>query len=156
MTTETHKHAVLRSDAGGGVLTMIVAAVFFYGAWKLRAGTLDHMGPGYVPIAMCIFLFALGVLLTIQGIVKRGGEGATFPSLRPTLVVVLSPLLFSLLIGRVGLVLTVLLVTAFSRLAQQQKRGLEMVLLPVLLTFFCVIVFVHLLKLTIPLWPDLS
>ena len=65
----------------------------------------------------------------------------------------LSPLLFALLIGRIGLVLTVLIVTAFARLAQPQKRGLEMFLLPVLLTVFCVIVFVYLLKLTIPLWP---
>jgi hypothetical protein len=143
---------VLRSDAVAGVLIMMVAAVFFYGAWKLRAGTLERMGPGYVPIAMCIFLFVLGVVLTIQAFVTRG-EGGSFPSLRPTLVVVLSPMLFALLIGRVGLVFTVLIVTAFARLAQPQKRGLEMFLLPVLLTLFCVIVFIYLLKLTIPLWP---
>ena len=65
----------------------------------------------------------------------------------------LSPLLFALLIGRVGLVLTLLIVTAFAAFAQPQKRGIGMVLLPVLLTFFCVIVFMYLLKLTIPLWP---
>ena len=152
MSAESKTHAVLRSDAVAGVLIMTVAAVFFFGASKLRAGTLERMGPGYVPIAMCIFLFGLGVMLTIQASITRG-EGATFPSLRPALVVVLSPLLFALLIGRVGLVLTVLIVTAFARLAQPQKRGLEMFLLPVLLTAFCVIVFIYLLKLTIPLWP---
>jgi hypothetical protein len=91
-------------------------------------------------------------VLTIQAFVARG-EAAQFPALRPTLVVVLSPLLFALLIGRVGLVLTVLVVTAFARFAEPQKRGLEMVLLPVLMTVFCVIVFIYLLNLTIPLWP---
>jgi putative tricarboxylic transport membrane protein len=152
VSAQWQKRAVLRSDAVAGVLIMIVAAVFFYGASKLRAGTLDRMGPGYVPIAMAIFLFVMGVVLTIQAFVTRG-EGAQFPSLRPTLVVVLSPLLFALLIGRVGLVLTVLIVTAFARFAEPQKRGLEMVLLPVLMTVFCVIVFIYLLNLTIPLWP---
>jgi hypothetical protein len=152
MSAETQKPAVFRSEAIAGVLIMLVATAFFYGAWKLRAGTLARMGPGYVPIAMCIFLFGLGVMLTIQALIKNG-EGATFPSLRPTLVVVLSPLLFALLIGRAGLVLTVLIVTAFAGFAQPRKRGLEMLLLPVLLTIFCVIVFSYLLKLTIPLWP---
>ncbi len=66
----------------------------------------------------------------------------------------LSPLLFALLVGRAGLVLTVLAVTVFARFAQPQKRGLEMVLLPVLMTVFCVIVFIYLLSLTIPLWPS--
>ena len=47
--------------------------------------------------------------------------------------------------------LTVLIVAAFARLAQPQKRGLEMFLLPVLLTAFCVVGFIYLLKLTIPL-----
>jgi hypothetical protein len=109
MQAAPQKLALFRSDAFAGMLIMIVAAIFFFGAWKLRAGTLERMGPGYVPIAMSIFLFLMGSMLTIRGFVKRsGGEGATFPSLRPTLIVVLSPLLFAFLIGRVGLVITVL------------------------------------------------
>jgi hypothetical protein len=154
MQAAPQKLALFRSDAFAGMLIMIVAAIFFFGAWKLRAGTLERMGPGYVPIAMSIFLFLMGSMLTIRGFFKRsGGEGATFPSLRPTLIVVLSPLLFAFLIGRVGLVITVLIVTVFARFAQPQKRGVEMVALPVLLTIFCVLVFVYALKLSIPLWP---
>jgi hypothetical protein len=152
MPVDARKIALFRSDALGGVLVMIVAAIFFYGAWKLRAGTLERMGPGYAPIALSIFLFILGVVLTVQAAVARR-EGPAFPSLRPTLVVVLSPLLFALLIGKAGLVITVLAVTAFARLAQPQKRGLEMFVLPALVTVFCVIVFVYLLSMTIPLWP---
>ena len=72
MSAESRSRALLRSDAVAGVLVTIIAAVFFYGAWKLRAGTLDRMGPGYVPIAMAIFLFAWGVVLTLQAFVAPG------------------------------------------------------------------------------------
>ena len=152
MFAESREHAILRSDAVAGVLVMGIAALFIYGAWKLRMGTLERMGPGYVPIVVAIFLLLLGMLLTIRSL-RKHETGAQFPALRPTLVVVLSPVLFALLISRVGLVVTVLVVASFARLAQPHKRGLEMLLLPVLLTLFCVIVFAVLLKLTIPLWP---
>lgn len=157
MSDASQKLALFRTDAFAGVLVMSVAGIFFYGAWKLRAGTLERMGPGYVPIAMSIFLLLIGALLTINALVRRGaGEGATFPSLRPTLIVVLSPLLFAFLIERAGLVITVFIVTIFARFAQPQKRGIEMIALPVLLTLFSVLVFVYALKLSIPLWPALT
>jgi hypothetical protein len=152
MSEASRGYAVLRSDAAAGVLVMLVAVLFFYGAWKLRTGTLERMGPGYVPLVVASFLFLLGGVLTIRSLRKRSNQ-AQFPALRPTMVVVLSPVLFALLISRVGLVITVLIVSSFARLAQPQKRSLEMFVLPVLLTVFCVIVFSYLLNLTIPLWP---
>ena len=153
MSAGSHGRARLRWDAVASLLVMGIAAVFLYGAWNLRLGTLARMGPGFVPIALGAVLLILGAVIVGQSLGTSNKAPPQFPALRPTLVVVLSPLLFSLLIGRIGLVLTVVAVTLFARLAQPQKFGLEMFLLPLLLTAFCVVVFAYLLSLPLPLWP---
>ena len=142
----------LNWDVLAGALIMGIGAAFLYFGWNLRAGTLGRMGPGYLPLSVSMIMMALGAVIALQGFGKTN-ESVHWPALRPFVVVVMSPILFALLIGRLGLVLTILVVASLGRLAQRQPFGIEAVLMPVLLAVFCVIVFTYLLGLPIPLWP---
>lgn len=141
-----------RWDVLAGLATILIGAAFLYLASSLRPGTLNRMGPGYVPQSVSWLLIGLGTLISIKGLIRQTDD-IHWPLLRPLLVVIACPLLFALLIGKAGLVITVFVVASIARLAQPQPFDVEAIAMPALLTGFCVVLFSYLLKLSIPLWP---
>jgi hypothetical protein len=135
-----------------GLAVMAIGVFFLFFGSGLRPGTLSRMGPGFVPIAVSCIMIGLGAIIAVQSFWKTA-EPVDWPLFRPLLVVLACPVLFALLIGPVGLVGTILIVATVGRLAQPQRFSLETVLVPVLLTIFCVVLFTYLLNLPIPLWP---
>lgn len=150
--TPLERGSGVRWDVVAGLIVIALGAAFLYAGQSLRPGVLNRMGPGYVPQSVSWLMMGLGALIAAQGW-SRAPETVHWPLLRPTLVVLACPLLFAFLIGRAGLVVTVLVVASVARLAQRQKFGLEAIVVPALLAAFCVVLFSYLLKLSIPLWP---
>ena len=143
----------IRWDVVAGLIVIVLGAAFLYIGKSLRPGVLNQMGPGYVPQSISYILIALGVFIAIRGFLTAP-QVVEWPLARPVIVVLACPILFALLIGRAGLVLTVLVVSSVARLAQPQKLGAEAIIMPVLLAIFCVVLFSYLLNLSIPLWPQ--
>lgn len=139
-------------DLLGGVLVAALGIGFLALGWHLRPGTLAEMGPGFAPRALSFGMIAIGAILALKA-VGRKAQPASWPRLRPFVIVVACPVLFGLLIRPLGLVPTILIVASLARLAEPQKFGWDAVLMPVGLAIFCVVVFVEFIELPIKLWP---
>ncbi len=142
----------IKWDAVAGAVLVLIGIATLYAGSNLRVGTIGRMGPGYVPTSVAIALAVLGGILLVAGLM-RPAERVEWPGLRPTIVVLACPAIFALLIGPLGLVLTVIIVASVARLADAPKFDLEALLVPLVLAGFCVLIFSYLLQLPTPLWP---
>ena len=72
---------------------------------------------------------------------------------RPVVFVTLSLVVFGLALERLGLVLSILLLTAIGAAAARSMRPLETAIATLVLIALCWLIFIVGLSLTIPLWP---
>jgi putative tricarboxylic transport membrane protein len=139
-------------DVAGGLIVIAMAAAFFYLGLGLRFGQASSMGPGYLPRLLSFAMLILGVAILARGLIKPA-EPTEWPSWRATFIVVLSPILFGLLVPRIGMAIAVVITAMFARLAQKLPWRWTTLIAPLVLSFFSCVVFVYLLKLPIKLWP---
>lgn len=145
-----------RSDVLSGLLFMGVAA---FGLWVSRnypIGTASSMGTGYVPRLLLWVLLGLGGLILVSGLWKaRLPEADTSGAVawRPVVFVTLSLVVFGLALERLGLVLSILLLTSIGAVAGRSMRPLETAIATLVLIALCWLIFIVGLSLTIPLWP---
>jgi hypothetical protein len=136
-----------------------------FGVWAsadLPRGTLGAMGPGMLPHWVAIGVAACGAVLAATGLV-RGGAGLQAVGLRGPVVVVLAILAFAATIrptalGPVttpglGLMVAGPLTVILAGYASPEARFRELLILALLLTAGCMLLFGDLLNLPIPLFP---
>ncbi|WHQ71404.1 tripartite tricarboxylate transporter TctB family protein [Methylorubrum extorquens] len=146
--------------AGLGLVLLGMSGV--WAAGDLSRGTLGAMGPGMLPHWVAIGVAACGVLLAATGFV-RGGAGLQAFGLRGPIVVVLAILAFAATIrptalGPIttpgfGLIVAGPLAVILAGYASPEARFRELVILALLLTAGCMLLFGDLLNLPIPLFP---
>jgi hypothetical protein len=146
-----------RKDVLSGLLFMGVAA---FGLWVSRnypIGTASSMGTGYMPRLLLWVLLGLGGLILVSGLRKAdrppeaGASGAV--AWRPVVFVTLSLVVFGLALERLGLLLSILLLTGIGAVAGRSMRPLETAIATLVLIALCWLIFIVGLSLTIPLWP---
>ncbi len=114
-------------------------------------GTALRMGPGYFPTALGAVLCLFGLYLVVRGVrTSEMIEGDW--SLRALVVLPLSLILFGVLIDRAGFIPALIVLIIGSAAARQEFRLGEVVLLAIVLTLFCVAVFIWGLGLPYPLF----
>lgn len=141
-----------RLHAGALIVAFGLAGVYF--ARNLYFGTAAAMGPGFLPTICSWLIVVLGIVVTARALFEDV-DVVEPPMPRPVFMVSLSIGLFALLIERAGLGITVF-VTAFVASYAGQARFVETLVLSAIAAVATVIVFVVLLGLPIPLWPDLT
>lgn len=146
------QQVIRNQDIAGGLIILVIAGAFFYLGLDLRYGEASSMGPGYLPRILSIILLVLGSAILVRGLLKAAPP-ADWPSWRATFVVVLCPIIFGILVPLVGLALSVVIVALIARTAQREAWSWSTFVTPVLLSVFCCIIFVNLLKLPLPIWP---
>lgn len=57
---------------GTGVAFIAIAVLFGLNALHYTLGTIDQPGPGFFPLAVSVFLFLLGVSVSIRGSAEAG------------------------------------------------------------------------------------
>lgn len=146
------------TDFAAGLLFLALAALGLLASADLPMGSAVRMGAGYVPRLLSLLLAGFGVVV-LGGAILAGpaGDGedrsiGRIP-LRPLLCVVVVPLLFSLLIDRLGLVATVALATVTASIASPESRRWESAGLAAGLAIFCLALFVWALAIPVPAWP---
>jgi hypothetical protein len=88
-------------DLLAGLLITVIGAYFLLGSLEFRMGTVQRMGPGYIPFALGAVCIALGLIITALSF-GPGGDWPR-PSLRAVICVLGSILVFALLLNRLGL-----------------------------------------------------
>lgn len=138
-----------RWDAVAGSAMILIALLFLVVGSQLPFGSLTRMGPGFLPICAAIGLAVLGAVVAMEGF---KGESAVpeLPKLRPFLVVIACPIVFSLMIEWAGMVPTVLVTAVLARMAEPLKWGWDLVLVPIGLAAVGVFIFIDFLGVAIP------
>jgi hypothetical protein len=145
---------VFRSaDFQAGVAFILLAVLGIWLSRPLQVGTAVRMGPGYLPILVSLVLLGLGCATLALATLKRGSPAGAW-SLRPLISVVAALVVFSLGIDHLGLFLTTALVVVVASLATSDLRWLEALCVAFGLAVFSTVLFINLLGLTIPAWPQ--
>ncbi|MBI4633641.1 MAG: tripartite tricarboxylate transporter TctB family protein [Deltaproteobacteria bacterium] len=141
-------------DLCAGLFFMVfgLSAVLISRTYPL--GTAFRMGAGYFPILIGGILFLIGLVIVIKAFFGAR-ESLSLPKWRPLLFIVISIILFGLMIKPLGLVVTAFIVVMTSGLAGERFHVREMILLATVLAVLSAVLFVSILGLPFPVWPQL-
>lgn len=138
-------------DLGAAVLFVAIGAAGLWFGREYDLGTRISIGPGYVPALTGWGLIVVGALLALRSLALAGPRiepGAW----RPRLVILASILAFAGLIEVIGLALTSVLTMIVAGYAAREVRRIEIVVLAVVFSTLCVVLFVTLLNQPIRVW----
>lgn len=150
--------SVLDDLVAGGIFVALGLA-FAIGARGYEPGTAFRMGPGYVPLVLGGMLAVLGFGITGVGVVRwRAVEGESLGEShhggipwRAIALLTASIFVFGAGVDPLGLVPALLVTTFLAGLADRDNSVLAAAVIAVGLTAACVVIFVVLLQLRLPL-----
>ena len=140
-------------DFWAGLIFVAIGAAFILLASQYRIGTMHRMGPAMFPILVGALLAVLGAVIALRSFVLDG-EGVPRLYARPIGVSFLAIVLFGAALQWLGLVAAVAALVLVGAYAARDVRPLENVALAAVMILFSVAVFVWLLGLPLPLWPN--
>jgi hypothetical protein len=140
-------------DFWSGLFFVAVAAGFIGLSLQYGTGTMHRMGPGLFPILVGVLLVGLGLIIALRAFAIDGPPVPRFHA-RPIIVSLIAIALFGAALAHLGLIAAVAAVVLVGALASPESRPLETAGLVVVLILFATTVFVWLLGLPIPLWPE--
>ena len=151
----------------GGVIYAVLGATFaliakglpFLGFMPGYAmGTPARMGPAFFPFWLGLLLMVLGIAIAVMGIREEGGEAGRFPKFhwKPNAWVLGAVVIFGLLLKPLGMLLAGVLLIVIAAKGSETFELKRSIILGVILSIFCAMVFAWGLKLPIPLCPDVE
>jgi len=140
-------------DFWAGLIFIAIGSGFILLAQQYRLGDLHRMGPAMFPTLVGALLAALGAVVALRSFVPVGAAVPRFYA-RPIGVSVLAIVLFGIALQWLGLVAAVAVLVLVGAQASREARLLETLALAAVMIAFSVAVFVWLLGLPLPLWPD--
>ena len=140
-----------KTDFWAGVATLVFAASVLYISADYGLGRGGRIGPGYVPLVIGLLLLGLGALLVVRA--GRSSEAVDMDiAWRPLLLVVCGIATFALLLERAGLLVAIVATVIVAGPAAYGNTIPSLVVSGVLLSAFSWTLFVHFLKIAIPVW----
>ncbi|PWT89965.1 MAG: hypothetical protein C5B56_06245 [Proteobacteria bacterium] len=141
-------------DLSAGLMFAGFGAIFALGAGQYSIGTLDEMGPGFLPLCVGILLALIGVLLIAKSLIAGGDAIAEF-STPPLLLIAASICVFALIFPYFGLVTAIFVLTVIAARASPEFRLSEALCLGALLAALSAGVFIYGLGIPLPAWPTI-
>lgn len=149
-----------KTDYYGGALMTFIGLMAVYAGIGYRVGSLNHMGPGFFPVALGVLLAVTGVLIALSA---RGeadeptkkslhGHIHGMPDLRGGACIVIGTLAFIGLGKYGGLVPAAFAITFISALGDRKNTLLQSLLLALMMSAIAVIVFWWALQMQLPLF----
>jgi Tripartite tricarboxylate transporter TctB family len=135
-----------------GVFLVLVSWLAFYLAWPLSSVTDVGLGPGFVPKMFAAIQFGLGTALVIIGFLKAGEVSEPW-HLRP-LIVLAAIAFFGVSIDSMGLVVSLVGLVLIACTAHSETTFREALALAFGSAVLSAVLFVKLLGLSIPVWPQ--
>jgi hypothetical protein len=154
----TRLQLLMHKNVLAGLMFVGIAVFGLIVSRDYPVGTALRMGTGYVPRLLCWVLLGLGCLVLFQGLrearlTSRFEDQAGW-GWRAVIFVTASLVIFGLAIERLGLVISILLLTGVGALAARTLRLLETAIAALVLIVLSWAIFVVGLGLTIPVWPE--
>ncbi len=146
-----------QKDFTVGLFYIAAGLAFSVLSRSYRMGSADAMGPGYFPFWLGLILALIGTLVAGRSLSARAVR-ERLPALRLSMfaLVMGSILFFGAFVDYLGLVLTVAISVLIASAASHQFRLRNALVCALAVAVFCALLFVALLGLQIPLWPDLG
>ena len=152
----------------GGVMFAVLGLLFAVIAYGVKLGgsvlipgysmgVPARMGPAFFPFWLGVILFGLGAIIAIAGLRKKG-PAESFPVFhwKPNFYVLGAVVLFGVILKAVGMLIAGVVLVVIACIGSPDFRLKRSIILGVILSIFCALVFVFGLKLPIPLCPDVE
>ena len=133
----------------GGVLLMAGLVMLFF-AWNYPTGSLNQMGPGFVPQAVGILLSCLAVAIIIIDLRAPELEQGGAMHWRGLIFVSAAIIIFAVLVDVAGLVPSMFLAVMVSMFADERARPLSVLIYALIATLLGWLLFLVALELPIP------
>jgi Tripartite tricarboxylate transporter TctB family len=145
---------VRQKDFASGLLYIVLGIAFAMASYGYRMGTASRMGPGYFPFWLGVIMAVIGTMVLL-GSIRSHAEPETMErwALRPLFIILASVVVFGLLLGAFGLVLSTIVLVVGSSLASHEFTWRATLINTVVLIAFALVVFVYALNLQFPVWP---
>lgn len=143
----------LRSDQFSGVMLLVLA---LYVAWANReypVGSLAEPGPGYLPLALAVFLGAMGLLIALWGGRSQPLASIKWPELTRAAVILAACAVATLALERIGYRLTIIALLIFLLGVIERRRPLPVALVSLGFGFASFYVVADLLHVPLPRSP---
>lgn len=142
-----------RDIIGGGLLMLTGLGVAIYANANYALGTVTHMGPGMVPVALGVLLAFFGLIVSATAY-AREGDWPEFRVVTP-LIVLASIGAFGLLVASFGMMPAIFVSTLVAGMAELTFRPVVSVALGLFMCALAYVIFTVGLGLTYPLfaWP---
>ena len=140
-------------DFWAGLVFFAIGGGFVLLAQQYRLGDMHRMGPAMFPTLVGALLAVLGAIIALRSFAFEGEPVPRF-YLRPIGVSLLGIVLFGVALQWLGLIAAVAVLVLVGAYAARDVRPLENLALAAVMIAFSVAVFVWLLGLPLPLWPN--
>jgi hypothetical protein len=145
----------IKRDIYAGALIVMIGALLAWKAPDYQIGTLAHMGPGFMPMALGVLLIGLGAAIAVSpSPTSMTGEGAPIsrpPQWRGWLCILGGPISF-IVLGRYGGFLPGAFACVFVAALGDRTMTLRSAFtLAAIVTLVCVALFIYLLQIPMPL-----
>src|ERR1700730_9581170 len=140
-------------DFWAGLVFVAVGGGFVLLAQQYRLGGMHRMGTAMFPTVVGALLAALGAIIALRSFVLDGEAVPRFHA-RPIVVSLVAIVLFGIALQWLGLVAAGAVLRLVGGYSARAVRPLENVAHGAVMILFSVAVFVWLLGLPLPLWPN--
>jgi hypothetical protein len=139
-------------DFWAGILFIAFGGLALWFGRDYAIGTLNKIGPGFLPVVLSIGLLGVGGVLALRALAAEG-PAIEKSEVVPQLFILAAIAVFAFGIERLGLALTVMAVAVTASFARSGMRWLEVIALAIGLAVLCVVLFVQLLGQPFMVWP---
>ena len=140
-------------DVVSGAVVVATGAVFLSVGWNLPVGTASRMGSGYFPTMLSLLMIALGLAIIVNTLRQPRNERTEVSFPRVSLALIMGSIVFfAVALKGLGLFVTLFISTLAAASASRYARWRASMMLALVVSAFCVVVFVYALGLQIPVF----
>lgn len=145
------KHFDVRDFLGGALLIALGIFVAVYAGTQYRVGEPARMGPGFFPVALGCILAGLGLIVLLLSFRTSAHAWEVSPIAWRSLIAILSAVaVFSMIVGRLGLMPATVALTFVAALAEPRFRWRRTLLLGLSLALLSWLIFTIGLQMNLP------
>ena len=143
-------------DFWSGLMFLVTGAGFAVGATNYSMGTSARPGAGYFPLILSVILTIMGAIVLFEALTIETEDGEPIGNIawRPLIVIVIAITVFGILLPRMGMLFSVPVLIIMVSFAGDEFGWIGVIVSSVVLTAFSRLIFIKGLGLTIPLFPS--